>query len=249
MKELFKTITAVTLGAVFGFYVEGVTYADVTTLWATRLAQSTLGNAIASAATFIGLNTASNDSNLCLGSGNACSTAKSSLVTIYGNAVGGGLYLSQGAQSGAETRSTLVDSFTGGGVGASLYDPNFNAHSNRKINIALSGSMTSGATFNCNTNLIPAGSIVYGVVVYVNTTITGVTSFNIGDGTTANKWGTTIALTSGTQTTSANWLAASANPSFYAAATNVVLTAVGGTFSAGNVRCAVFYEQMTGPNA
>lgn len=91
------------------------------------------------------------------------------------------------------------------------------------------------------TNLIPAGSIVLGVLTRVTTTITGMTTISIGDGTTAAKWGSGIALTAGTTTTGTAYTVGS--PTHYAAATSVVLTAVGGgaDFTAGVVRISVIY--------
>jgi hypothetical protein len=99
----------------------------------------------------------------------------------------------------------------------------------------------SGASATA-TSLIPAGSIVTGVTIRVTTEITsgdGATSFQIGDGTDADRWGTGIVFTAGT-TTSGSAFTITSVP-IYAAATNVVLTATGGTFSAGAVRVTVHY--------
>jgi hypothetical protein len=100
----------------------------------------------------------------------------------------------------------------------------------------------SGATATA-TNLIPAGSVVIGVTVRVTTTITGATSFEIGDGTDPDRWGTTIAVTSGTTTTNANTTITTVP--IYAAATSVVLTANGGNFTAGAVKVTVHYISLT----
>jgi hypothetical protein len=77
----------------------------------------------------------------------------------------------------------------------------------------------------------------------VTTTITGATSFDIGDGTDVDRWGAAIALTSGTTTSLANITIS--NPVYYAAATNVVLTANGANFTAGAVRLTVHYLTLT----
>jgi hypothetical protein len=91
------------------------------------------------------------------------------------------------------------------------------------------------------TNLIPAGSLVLGCTLRVTTTITGCTSIKIGDGSDDDRWGATIALTSGTTTTSANFTGT--QPAFFSAANSVVLTAVGGgaDFTAGVVRMTCHY--------
>lgn len=96
----------------------------------------------------------------------------------------------------------------------------------------------SGATVTA-TNLIPAGSVVLGVTIRVTTAITGATSFEIGDGTDADRWGTAIAVASGTTTTNANTTITSVP--IYAAATSVVLTANGGNFASGAVKITVHY--------
>jgi hypothetical protein len=106
-------------------------------------------------------------------------------------------------------------------------------------------SALSGATATA-TNLIPAGSIVIGVTIRVTTTITsgdGATAFDIGDGTDDDRWGTGIALASGTATTGADFTITSVP--IYSAATSVVLTATGGTFSAGAVRVTLHYLSLT----
>jgi hypothetical protein len=104
----------------------------------------------------------------------------------------------------------------------------------------------SGATVTA-TNLIPAGSLVLAVTLRVTTTITGATTFTIGDGTTANRWGTGIALAAGTTTTLAD--AVTATPAIYPTATSVVLTATGSNFTAGAVRISVFYYSVTAPTS
>jgi hypothetical protein len=105
-----------------------------------------------------------------------------------------------------------------------------------------SGAM-SGASLTL-TNLIPAGSLVIGVTVHPTTAITsgdGATTYTVGDGTTADRWGTGIAFAA--DVTLAD--AVTATPAIYPAATSVVLTATGGTFDAGVVRATVHYLTVT----
>lgn len=102
--------------------------------------------------------------------------------------------------------------------------------------IACAGASSSAS------NLIPAGAFVLGVTARVTTTITGASAFTIGDGTTAAKWGSGIALPAGTVTTGANF---TAGPSHYATATSVVLTATTSNFTGGKVRVTVHYFDFT----
>lgn len=107
-------------------------------------------------------------------------------------------------------------------------------------------SAFSGGTKTA-TNLIPAGAVVLGVTIRVTTLITsgdGSVAMTIGDGTTADLWGSGIVFTLGTTTTGADFKAGS-TPKNYPAATSVVFTATGGTFSAGAVRITVHYVSFT----
>lgn len=104
----------------------------------------------------------------------------------------------------------------------------------------------SGATVTA-TNLIPAGSMVIGVTVRVTTLIETATSFTIGDGSDADRWGTGIAVALNTTTGIPDFTIAS--PVYYSAATSVVLTATGGNFSAGAVRITVHYISITPPTS
>lgn len=97
------------------------------------------------------------------------------------------------------------------------------------------------------TNLIPAGSTVLGVTLRVTTLFAGCTSFHVGDGTDADRWGASIAVAAGTTTTGANFTAGGAIS--YPSATSVVLTAVGGAadFSAGVATITVTYFDNQAP--
>jgi hypothetical protein len=101
------------------------------------------------------------------------------------------------------------------------------------------------------TSLIPAGALVLGVVARVVTSFGnghGLTTFKIGDGTDDDRWGNTIARTTGTTTDGTYFTIAS--PVYYAAATNVVLTSIGGNFdSNGQARLTVIYVDFVGPTS
>lgn len=116
-----------------------------------------------------------------------------------------------------------------------------------KLN-AMSATLSAAGTHTF-TSIIPAGATVVGVTTRVTTTITGCTSIQIGDGTDADRFGNAIALTSGTTTTNADWTITSTP--IYAAATNIVITAVGGgaSFTAGAMRVCVYYLAPTAPTS
>jgi hypothetical protein len=103
-------------------------------------------------------------------------------------------------------------------------------------------STTSGATVTA-TNLIPANCILLGVTARVTTAITGATTFDIGDGSTADRFGDDIAIA--LNTTANNCIA----PALITAATNVVLTANGSDFTAGAVRLTAHYMTLVAPTS
>lgn len=113
----------------------------------------------------------------------------------------------------------------------------------------VSGTTTLSGATHTYANLIPAGSLILGTTFRILTTVTGCTSFTIGDGADADRFGNILTLTAGTTGTSSDWTITS--PPFYAAATNVVLTAVGGgaSFSAGQLRFVVYYLSTSAPGA
>ena len=100
----------------------------------------------------------------------------------------------------------------------------------------------SGASVTA-TDLIPAGSVVLGVTLRVTTTITGSTSFTVGDGSDVDAWGTGITQIAGDNTTGADFTIVTVP--IYAAVTSVVLTSTGGSFTAGAVRLTVHYMDFT----
>ena len=98
---------------------------------------------------------------------------------------------------------------------------------------------------------IPMNSIVFGVTCRVITTITGsgLTGFSIGDGSDVDRWGANIALAAGTITGIANFTILPTIAT-YGAATNVVLTPVGGAnFETGAIKLVVHFLQIIAPSA
>ena len=82
-----------------------------------------------------------------------------------------------------------------------------------------------------------------GVTLRVTTTITGSTSFTVGDGSDVDAWGTGITQIAGDNTTGADFTIVTVP--IYAAVTSVVLTSTGGSFTAGAVRLTVHYMDFT----
>ena len=81
--------------------------------------------------------------------------------------------------------------------------------------------------------------MVFAVGVYVTATITGATSFEVGDPGSLSRYGSGLGLTAG----SSNYGLISPNP--YYSATNILLTAAGSAFTAGAVRLSIHYMIST----
>jgi hypothetical protein len=131
---------------------------------------------------------------------------------------------------------TLSLDSTSGAVGTVL-------HAETELT-GMSGATATAASF------IPAGALVLAISTRVTTTITGATSWDIGDGTDVDRWGAAIALTTAPPTTT--------DPTDYldntvtwqgSTAGDVVLTANGSNFTAGAVRIVVTYMSLTAPTA
>lgn len=93
------------------------------------------------------------------------------------------------------------------------------------------------------TNAIPAGAIVVAVAARVTTAITGATSFSLGYA------GSTSAFGSGLSTSSGATSNGEITPTPFANATNVIITAAGGSFASGAVRVSVMYFKITPPTS
>jgi hypothetical protein len=115
-----------------------------------------------------------------------------------------------------------------------------------------------GNTWTDTTIQIPANSLVLGVTVRVTTGITGIdsTSLQIGDSTTAARFGSIAAFTAGTTGVGLNHLqggiSTDAAGPIVTSATAVRLTLAGGTDntpSAGAVRVTIHYISLTAPTS
>jgi|ERR1700724_37879 len=120
-------------------------------------------------------------------------------------------------------------------------------------NISLS---TSGVTSTGTHNLLPASSLIDHVDCVVTTTVTGsgVTGLQVGDGSTVDRFlsAGALALTAGSKAIGWNvrrpaYATTDAKGPTQAALAQVVVTAVGGTPTAGAVSCSSFGSTITAP--
>jgi len=130
------------------------------------------------------------------------------------------------------------NSFTYTGAASSAFTATFTKLST--VVVQQNSASLSGSTSTL-TNLIPAGATVTNLNTLVQTAITGsgVTGYTIGDGTTANKFGTVTSTAVGTSSTY------SGGTTNYGSATSIVLTATGGSFTGGVVQVTMTYTLST----
>lgn len=135
-------------------------------------------------------------------------------------------------QLGAETLRTTVPLIPTNGASANI-----------KVAMELLADVSAGAV---TTDFLPAGCILLGLATRVTTLITGsgVTAYQVGDGSDPDRWGQSAAVAAGTTTGIADWTATGI---VLTAATEVTITAVGGTFTAGAVRVVAYYIDLTVP--
>ena len=100
----------------------------------------------------------------------------------------------------------------------------------------------TGATA-VSTIALPADCIVLGVSTRVTTLITGATSFDCGDGTTAGRFGSTLAVAANSVEQGL------VSPAVNATSTTITLTANGGNFTAGAVRVCLHYIATQPPQS
>jgi hypothetical protein len=100
----------------------------------------------------------------------------------------------------------------------------------------------SGASVNAPMQ-IPPGALLFAVAARVVTAITGATSFSVGYSSSVGAFGSGLGIAAG----STNEGLIGPNP-FYSA-TSVVLTAAGGSFTAGAVRLSFMYLMFAPPTS
>lgn len=137
-----------------------------------------------------------------------------------------------------------------------IFDPNGGQQT--RGTLTQNVTLDIGNTWTDTTIQIPANSLVLGVTVRVTTTITGInsTSLQIGDATTAARFGSIAAFTAGTTGVGLAHLqggiSTDAAGPIVTSATAVRLTLAGGvdnTPSAGAVRVTIHYISLTAPTS
>ena len=117
-----------------------------------------------------------------------------------------------------------------------LYDTYTSASDYHRLGMAtvrISQTATAGATITL-TGLIPDGAVVMGVTTKVTTALTGgVTGYQIGTGADPDRWGVAATATLGTTTDNRDWT--NGTIECFTAATDVILTANGASFSGTGV--------------
>jgi hypothetical protein len=99
--------------------------------------------------------------------------------------------------------------------------------------VRISQTATAGATITL-TGLIPDGAVVMGVTTKVTTALTGgVTGYQVGTAADADRWGVAATATIGTTTDNRDWT--NGTIECFTAATDVILTANGASFSGTGV--------------
>lgn len=110
----------------------------------------------------------------------------------------------------------------------------------RTERLEVTESALSGASVATSLQ-IPDRAIVFGVHSRVTDAITGATSFSVGDGTTADKFGSLIGVTLDSTNIGV------VTPTPYFSATDIVLTPAGGNFTDGEVKLVMHYMAFRGP--
>jgi hypothetical protein len=161
------------------------------------------------------------------------------------------------ARSGAigeNSQSTATNRYTFGQVSGVVNDRrdvevsgdfHLSLNSTRGDALQVKSQQTTAAALSgasVNVPAIPAGSFVVGVSIRVDATVTGAAGIDVGIAGDTQRYGTNIAVALGT-TSDFTDFANDTPVSVFSAATDVVLTGVGGSFTAGDV--TVFVHYMT----
>jgi hypothetical protein len=111
-----------------------------------------------------------------------------------------------------------------------------------------SGVLASGTTFTFS-SAIPAGARLISVTARVGSAIVGPTSWDLGiAGGDIDRWGATLAIAGSTQVGIVDYTNTGVfEQDLFPVATDILVTANGGAFTAGTIGIAVTYETITPP--
>ncbi|MGI9394421.1 MAG: DUF2793 domain-containing protein [Boseongicola sp.] len=126
--------------------------------------------------------------------------------------------------------------------GGGAFTPNGAGFVHRSIEV--DHDVTAGSTSTEN-GFIPSNAMVYGVTGRVLTNVGGATSLEIGVAGSSDRYGSGIGVNSGA------WARGlTSNPLAYYSPTDLVLTAIGGSFDgSGTIRMAVHFAELNLPRA
>lgn len=177
------------------------------------------------------------------------------LVFGLGNSTGD-VQISQSASSALSMNGSLNSTSALTVTGDTASNGNISANGASWTRGQISESITlatGGLTTDSTANLLPANSLIDGVVCRVTTTITTATSWAVGDATTAARFiAADSTLTANeTQNGIIQWNTANANAAgpVQTAAAKLRITAAGSNPGAGVVRCTTFYSQFVAPTS
>ncbi len=162
---------------------------------------------------------------------------------VQGTAVGSSTAL------GAFAVSTASGQFVAGSNGIPVTNRRLvsSSGSEHRLRFATELLATPAGASVTTAGLIPAGVRLLYVMARVTTTITGATTFDVGDGTDVDRFGAAIVLPVDTEVDNTD---ATADPGGFATgAQEVTLTANGADFTAGAVRIVAVYEEVGAPTA
>jgi hypothetical protein len=127
-------------------------------------------------------------------------------------------------------------------VGGTMPDP-LAAIKTRTATVNMSGASVTVTGFSPTG--IPSGAYMLGATVRVLTSITGATSFDVGDIDDDDAWGAGISLAAGTTTSSADFTIT--QMPIYRPAKSIILKANGSNFSGGSVKVDVAFMVVNAP--
>ena len=106
---------------------------------------------------------------------------------------------------------------------------------------------TPSGTVATASNFIPDGALLLGITARVITAVTGPAGFDIGDGTTVDRWGNSIAVALGTTSRPVDYIDGTVE--IFTAANDVVITTDGVDFTGGSIRLTAHYITLTAPTS
>lgn len=173
-------------------------------------------------------------------SGDVVALTADELLTILGLILNGNRAYTPVESVGVITHGFDAGDNAAGNVGAETQFRSFSVTTNA----------SAGATLTV-TNVIPGSVFMLGITARVITgfgTGSGLTSFDIGDGSDVDRWGASIAIASGTTVDYTDAVSSVPNPFNVGAALSIILTSNGGNFDGtGQIEVICHYLDLLAP--